>query len=131
MTNDSVPPGGVSFTHERLEVWRLAVDYAVDMYEATGTLPPDERFGLCSQLRRAALSISSNIAEGNGRTHSRDRVRFVEIANGSLMETVSQLCVASKLGFISEPTHGELRRSADQLARMLTALRRSHEQRSS
>ena len=63
-----------------LDVWRKAIDYADSIYDVTAEFPDDERFGLTSQLRRAAVSISSNIAEGSGRSSNRDFGRFIEIA---------------------------------------------------
>ncbi|MFH1920597.1 MAG: four helix bundle protein [Planctomycetota bacterium] len=79
------------FRFEKLEVWRKAVDFADVVYAVTRTFPNDERFGLTGQMRRAAVSISSNLAEGSGRSSNKDFVQSVEIAYGSLMEVVSQM----------------------------------------
>ena len=78
-------------------MWRKAIDFADLVYAATRSFPDDERFGLRNQMRRAAVSVSSNIAEGSGRTSKKDFARFVELAYGSLMEIVSQLEIASKM----------------------------------
>ncbi len=82
------------FRFEKLDVWQKAVEFADGVYGITGRFPGEERFGLTSQMRRAAVSISSNVAEGTGRSSDRDFAHFVEIAYGSLMEVVSQLKVA-------------------------------------
>lgn len=113
------------FNFEKLEVWQVAVEYAEAVYRATRGFPPDERFGLTSQLRRASVSISSNVAEGCGRGSNKDFVRFVQIAYGSLMETISQLSIAKKQGFLREPDHSELYRLGERVARMLSRLRAS------
>jgi four helix bundle protein len=119
--------GAMTFPFERLEVWQRAVDFAVVVYRSTASFPADERFGLTSQLRRAAASISANIAEGNSKSSGKDAVRFFEISFGSLMEVMSHLQVAKRLGFISEEGLGELRVQAEALARMLSGLRRSRQ----
>ena len=111
------------FRFEKLTGWQKAVDYADAIYTATGTFPADERFGLTSQLRRAVVSISSNIAEGCGRATDADQARFVEIAYGSLMETVSQLHIARRRSLVSETDFRNLYESADELARVLSGLR--------
>ena len=108
-----------------LDVWRKAIDYANDVYDVTVKFPDCERFGLTSQLRRAAVSISSNIAEGSGRSTNKDFARFVEIAYGSTMETVSQLCIGIKRDYVTRPDFERLTQTADDLARMLSGLRKS------
>ena len=72
------------FRFEKLDVWQKAVNFANDVYEVTRTFPSEERFGLTSQIRRASVSISSNIAEGSGRSSNKDFARFVEIAYSSV-----------------------------------------------
>ena len=111
------------FRFEKLIGWQKAIDYADGVYDATAGFPAEERFGLTSQLRRAAVSISSNVAEGCGRWSDADQSRFVEIAYGSLMETVSQIHLARRRQFVSEVTFQGLYRSADELARILSGLR--------
>ncbi len=78
------------FRFEKFEVWQNAIEFAELVYTATRAFPADERFGLTSQMQRASVSVSSNIAEGSGRASDKDFARFVEIAYGSLMEVVSQ-----------------------------------------
>ena len=113
------------FGFEKLDVWQKAVDYADTIYLVTRTFPDEERFGLTSQLRKASVSISSNIAEGSSRSSPADFRRFIEIAYGSLMETVSELKVAQRQGLVTMQTYDELYSQAENLARMLSGLRRN------
>ena len=111
------------FRFEKLDAWREAVGFAEEVYDATRTFPREEQFGLMSQLRRAAVSISSNIAEGTGRASDTDFTRFVGIAYGSLMEAVSQLHVARRQGFVSDAAFQKLYAHAEKIARILSGLR--------
>lgn len=113
------------FRFEKLEVWNNAVDFAGFVYDATRPFPPDERFGLTSQMRRAAVSISSNVAEGSSRASDVDFARFIEIAYGSLMEVVSQAHVAKRRNFLAQTAFGPLYQQSERLARMLSGLRSS------
>ena len=113
------------FGFEKLDVWHKAIDFADEVYLATKSFPSDERFGLTSQLRRAVVSISSNIAEGSGRNSKPEFSRFVSIAYGSLMESVSQLHIAKRQKFLSDELFSTLIGKADQLARMLSGLKAS------
>lgn len=92
------------FGFEKLDVWQKSVEFADQIYRCTAFFPNDEKFGLMSQLRRAAVSISSNIAEGSGRKSSNDFIRFLSIAYGSVMECVSQLHIANRLNYINDET---------------------------
>lgn len=83
----------------KYEVWQLAIDLAVKVYQTTKTFPEGEKFGLTSQLRRAVISISSNIAESASRSSDKEFKRFIEIAIGSLFDIKSQLIVSHKLIF--------------------------------
>src|SRR5688500_20111576 len=85
------------FNFEKLDVWHKAVDFAEVIYTDTRNFPADERFGLTNQMRRAAVSISSNIAEGSSRSSRVDYARFIEIATGSVFEVVSQATIG-KIG---------------------------------
>ena len=113
------------FRFEKLEVWQVATATADDVYRVTRTFPADERFGLTNQARRAAVSVAANIAEGSGRSTARDRVRFVEIAYGSLMELVSHLEIARRQQFLKQSDFDELYERCDRLARMLSGYRDS------
>jgi four helix bundle protein len=111
------------FRFEKLEVWRKAVDFADDVYKSTKGFPAAERYGLTSQMRRAAVSISSNIAEGSGRGTDKDFARFVQVAYGSLMEVVSQARIAKRQSFLTEKQEKDLKTKAEEVARMLSGLR--------
>jgi len=113
------------FGFERLEVWHKAVDYAGTIYSVTRTFPEEERFGLTSQLRRSSVSISSNIAEGSSRSSRVDFNRFIEIAYGSLLESVSELRIAQNQKFVPSTVFESTYKQAEELARMLSGLRRT------
>lgn len=85
---------------EDLEIWQLAKVLTVKIYKLTAKFPSEEKFGLASQLRSAAVSVGANIAEGSGRYHYKDNVKFLYNARGSLLETKSHLLIVKELGFI-------------------------------
>jgi four helix bundle protein len=113
------------FGFERLEVWHKAVEYADTIYDVTRTFPEEERFGLTSQLRRSSVSISSNIAEGSSRSSTTDFNRFIEIAYGSLLESVSEVRIAQKQKFALNTAFERTYKQAEELAKMLSGLRRT------
>jgi four helix bundle protein len=113
------------FGFERLEVWGKAIEFADMVYSVTRNFPSDERFGLTNQMRRAAVSVSSNIAEGSARISRKDFARFVEIASGSLFEVVSQSFIGRNQGFLSPENFQILYDAAEEQGRMLSGLRRS------
>lgn len=116
------------FNFEKLEVWHEAIAFADTTYKLTRGFPAEERFGLTNQMRRAAVSISSNIAEGSSRSSHADFARFIEIATGSIFEVVSQATIAKRQGFLTEETHLQLYTAAEKQSRMLSGLRRSLDQ---
>ena len=111
-------------TFRDLIVWQKAKKAAVLTYEVTGKLPPEERFGLSQQMRRAAVSISSNIAEGYQRFHKREKQQFLAIAYGSAAELQSQLEVAEAI-FNFQPT-AELGSLVVEVQRMLNTMLSRH-----
>jgi four helix bundle protein len=113
------------FNFEKLDVWQKAIEFADFIYTDTRSFPPDERFGLTAQLRRAAVSISSNIAEGSSRHSKADFVRFIEIADGSVFEVVSASFVARRQNFLSDDNFLTIYAAAEEESRMLSGLRRS------
>ena len=113
------------FNFEKLETWQKAIAFADLVYEVTRVFPSDERFGLTNQMRRAAVSVSSNIAEGTARNSKNDYARFLEIATGSLFEVVSQSFVGKRQGFLSEIDFRKLYTAAEEQGKMLSGLRRS------
>ena len=113
------------FNFEKLETWQKAIDFADLVYSTTRAFPDDERFSLTSQMRRAAVSVSSNIAEGASRFSHDEYARYLEIASGSLFEVVSQSFVARRQGFLGETDFTRLYSAAEEQSRMLSGLRRS------
>jgi len=105
-----------------LRVWQNGVALSIDIYRSTRAFPPDERFGLRSQLRRAAVSVPSNIAEGHTRNRSGDYLRFLGIARGSLAELKTQIVIARELDFLTDDDSQRLMQQTDGLLRQLTAL---------
>lgn len=88
--------------HKDMEVWKLAMELVFKIYKLTENFPKDEMFGLTSQIRRCAISIPSNIAEGCGRFSNKETLRFISIALGSLAELETQILIAVELNFIDD-----------------------------
>lgn len=105
-----------------LKIWNKAIDLCVDVYKATADFPADERYGLTSQLRRASVSVPSNIAEGAGRNSDKDFVRFLSIANGSSYEVQTQLVISNRLGLVDDKTVTPLLDQVVELQKMNYAL---------
>jgi len=106
----------------KIEAWRFADDLAVAVYDATKSFPADERYGLTQQLRRAAVSVPSNIAEGAGRATKSDYLRFCSIGRGSLAELRYQLHLACRLGYLDEGEYTALEALADRVGAVLHGL---------
>ncbi len=117
------------FSFEKLKVWQDAVRLTRNIYMLTQKLPQNEIYGLTSQMRRAAISISSNIAEGAGRSSFKEQVRFSETAYSSLMEVLSHLMVTVELGYFEEDCLETLRPSIEEIAREINALKKSQKRR--
>ncbi len=113
------------FNFEKLETWHEAISFADLVYQLTRNFPSEERFGLTNQMRRAAVSISSNVAEGCSRSSRVDYARFVEIGTGSLFEVVSQATIGRNQGFLTEENYKQLYQAAEKQSRMLSGLRNS------
>jgi len=111
------------FRFEKFEVWKQSVDFADLIYTLTRGFPRDEQFGLTSQMRRAAVSVSSNIAEGSSRLSDKEFARFVEIAYASLMEVVSQVFVAMRQTMVDQSQFDRIYGDAENIARKLSALK--------
>jgi four helix bundle protein len=108
---------------ERLKVWQKAMDLVVTTYRLSSQLPADERFGLVSQMRRAATSVPANIAEGFGRWNAPDFARFVSIASGSLRELETHFRIAHRLGFVDAATVQKVLCMTEELSKMLYQMR--------
>jgi four helix bundle protein len=111
-----------------LKVWNRAHVLVLAIYKATATFPNEERFGLTSQLRRAAASVAANIAEGSKRRTNPQYAQFLNIAEGSLAETDYFLLLCHDLAYLSDMDHRRLAEEVDQLSRMLNTLRAKVEQ---
>ncbi len=112
-----------TYTFEKLEVWQLSRSFVKGVYELTKSFPKDEQYGLSNQIRRAAVSISSNIAEGSSRLTTKDRAHFTMIAFSSAIEVVNQIIIAHDLDYISEP---EMIDFKDKLAKLTNKLNAYH-----
>ncbi len=110
--------------HRDLIVWQKAMDLVVMTYELTRTFPKSEVYGLSSQMQRAAVSIPSNIAEGQGLKQTQAYSRHLTIASGSLCEVQTQIEIAQRLGYLA-PGKQDLIEQAEEVGRMLAGLRRS------
>ena len=109
---------------KNLKVWQKAMELVRLVYQASKAFPPKERLALTDQLRRAVVSIPSNIAEGNGRVSDKDYAHFLSIARGSLFETITQLQIAQDLGYIGDlPNVDDL---IAEIGRMLTTMLRKY-----
>ncbi len=113
------------FNFEKLDVWHKSIALADTVYALTKSFPAEERFGLTNQMRRAAVSISSNIAEGCSRASKADFRRFIEIATGSTFEVVSQARLSREQGLLQSADHDRIYQAALEVVRMLTGLRDS------
>ncbi len=108
--------------YQDLIVWQRAMDLVEWIYRATRPFPSEERFGLTSQLRRAVVSIPSNIAEGQGRETTRDFLRFLWIAHGSLREVETHVMIANRLEFLEDDPTNDLLARASEVGRLLNGL---------
>ena len=112
-------------THEDLEVWQQAINLSVSIYKITAAFPADERFGLTSQMRRAAVSIASNIAEGAARHSRREFAQFLSVAAGSASELSTQLIIAAEIGMGDKERLLHVRQSVARISQMLQKLMQS------
>ena len=113
------------FSFEKLDVWQISRKLTLEIYKITNSFPDEEKYGLTNQLRRASVSIVSNLAEGSGRTNKNDKARFTQIAYGSLTEVLCQLIIAKDLKYITNYKLDELRITIEEISNKLNALRRS------
>ena len=109
-------------SYEGLEAWQLAMALTEGVYRATSAFPPEETFGLRSQMRRAAVSVPSNIAEGWGRRSRKDYVHFIRTARGSLFELRTQVEISRRVGLLPTEPARQLRDDADRIGRVLYGL---------
>ena len=117
------------FVFEKLDVWHDAKQVAILIYKVTNTFPASEQYGLASQMKRSAVSVPSNLAEGTSRTSFKDQAHFSQIAYSSLMEVACQTVIAKDLGFLEEETYQQIRIAIQQLSARIAALRNSQKKR--
>ena len=119
------------FPYEKLETWHDAKSLVLHIYKIVANFPANEQFGLSNQMKRAVVSVASNLAEGGSRMSLRDQAHFSQLAFSSLMEVACQADIAMSLSFIDESIYQELRQEIEMLSRKLGALRNSQVRRSS
>jgi four helix bundle protein len=112
-------------SYQDLEVWRKAMTLAKTIYQVTNNFPIEERFGLVNQMRRAAVSVPSNLAEGHARTGTNEFKHFVSIALGSTAELETQILLSAELGYLKAPAKEQLLGEIDIVGKMLRGLHKS------
>ena len=117
---------GITYSFEKLNVWQEAKKLVVDVYQLLDNFPKFEKYALCDQIRRAVVSVPSNIAEGSGRKSLKEQIRFLEISYGSLMETFNQLLIAIDLTYITEESVEAIKPRIDAVAKMINGLSNSY-----
>ncbi len=111
--------------HKRLDVWNKSIDLTVDIYKLSEAFPRTEVYGLTGQMRRGAVSIPSNIAEGAARQTRKEFINFLHMAQGSLSELDTQVVIANKLEYIPMETHEKIENKIETISKMLTGLIKS------
>lgn len=117
-----------SFSFERLDVWIKSRNLTKRLYEATSDFPDFEKFGIIGQIRRASISVCSNIAEGASRKSGKDQSHFYNMSFSSLMEVLNQLIISNDLGYIDDDIMSDLRNDIHGISRMLNGLSKSTNQ---
>ena len=117
------------YSFEKMEVCQLSRTFVTSIYKLVSSFPQEERYSLCDQIKRAAISVSSNIAEGCSRSSLKEQKHFIEIAYGSLMEVYCQLILAVDLNYISAAQLSDVKITIDRISKMLGSLRYSITQR--
>ncbi|MBK6904845.1 MAG: four helix bundle protein [Saprospirales bacterium] len=118
--------GWYEYSFERLEAWKKAKELVKIIYILTEEFPKKEQFGIVQQIRRASLSIASNIAEGSARPSSKDRAHFMVMAYTSLLEMVNQAIIAHELGYMQDQDYEKVRMQSTEVSRMLNSLKNSY-----
>jgi len=112
----------MSGSYREIKAWQKSIELVVDVYSCTRSFPREELYGLAGQLRRAAISVPSNIAEGKGRHTDKEFLLYLHHARGSAFEVETQIVIAGRLGYITKTDINRLVNSASEIARMLTGL---------
>ena len=116
------------YSFEKLEVWKISRLLTKEIYSRTNDFPKEEQYGLTSQMRRAALSVTCNISEGTSRWSYKEKIRYVEIAFSSLMETLNCIILAFDLDLLNYDDLKDLRIKVDEIANKLNSLKRAYNQ---
>lgn len=116
---------GIEYSFQKLSVWQESKKLVVDVYHLLDDFPKFEKYALCDQIRRAIVSVPSNIAEGSGRKSLKEQIHFLEIAYGSLMEAYNQLLIAIDLTYITEESVEAIKPAIDGVAKMINGLSNS------
>lgn len=114
------------FAFQKLETYQLSKEFVQEVYALINTFPDTERFALCNQIRRAAVSIPSNIAEGVSRMSDKEKAHFIEISYGSLMEVLCQMEISKNLGYISDGQFKEIEEMAEKISKRIVSLRHKY-----
>ena len=112
------------FFYRKLNVYQRAMDLVAEIYKLLKKFPTEERYALCDQIRRASVSVPSNIAEGMSRFSNKEKIHFLAISNGSLMETMCQIEIAKRLGYVSQEDYQRMETHIYEIACMLSTLRK-------
>lgn len=112
-----------TYSFEKLEVWKESKELCILIYKLTESFPENEKFGLVSQLRRASISVSSNIAEGSGRNSNKDKAHFTNIAFSSAIEVLNQIIISQELNFIKKEDYIIIRSKIESITNKLNSLR--------
>ena len=113
------------FFYKKLDAYKVAKDYTIYVYSLVGKYPAYEQYALCDQLRRSAVSVPSNIAEGMGRMAVKERIHFLEISYASMIESLCQLDISYSLGYINEEELCKAEEIAEHLSRIMSGLRKN------
>ncbi|MFN3908671.1 MAG: four helix bundle protein [Flavobacterium sp.] len=114
------------FSFEKLEVWQGTKTFTVFLYRLMKAFPEDEKFGLVQQINRTVISVSSNLAEGSGRTSKKDQAHFYQMAYSSLMEVLSQVLISIELGYIAPENELEIRNQIVKISNKINSLRKNY-----
>lgn len=109
-------------THKDLDVWKLSIEFVTEIYNLTKYFPKEEQFGLTNQIRRASVSIPSNIAEGAGRRSDKEFLQFLYISMGSIQEIDTQLLISLNLNYLTKSEYEILLTKLDQISKMISGL---------
>ena len=114
------------FSFERLIAWQESRKLNLSIYNLTKSFPTEERYGITSQMRRASISVSSNLVEGNSRYTSKEKARFFEISYGSLMELMNQIILSLDLGYLQDENYKVVREDIEKVASLIEGIRKFH-----